>query len=64
MFGLSRTVGDNHLVTRKLVQVVKDLARRDELRAGNVSLVIRGLVSHVDNNRLFRSSSSRPTRQP
>ena len=39
MFGLSRTVGDNHLVTRKLVQVVKDLAGRDELGAGNVSLV-------------------------
>jgi len=31
MFGLSRTVGDNHLVTRKLVQVVQDFAGRDEL---------------------------------
>ena len=39
MFGLSRTVGDNHLVTRKVVQVVQDLAGRDELCAGNVSHV-------------------------
>src|SRR5215217_66378 len=40
MFGLSRTVGDNHLVTRKLVDMVENLARRDELCAGNVSDVI------------------------
>ena len=39
MFGLSRTVSDNHLVTRKLVDVIHDLACGDEPGAGNVSLI-------------------------
>ena len=52
MFVLSRTVSHDRLVAWKLVQVVRDLARGDEPRAGNVTDIVRRLISDIDYIRL------------
>src|SRR6185503_3013551 len=52
MFVLSRTVSHDRLVAWKLVQVVRDLARGDEPRTGDVTDIVRRLISDIDYVRL------------
>ena len=51
MFGLSRTVSDNCLVTRQVIYVVQNLAGGNQTRAGNVALVEGSLISNVNDYR-------------
>ena len=52
MFVLSRTVSHNRLVAWKFIQVVRDLAHRDQPGARYVTHVVRRLISDIDYERL------------
>src|SRR5688500_3267872 len=52
MFVLSRAVSHDCLVAWKLAYVVRDLAHGDEPRAGNVTDIVRRLISDIHYVRL------------
>ena len=52
MFGGSRTVRDDHLVTRQFVDVVENLTRGNEPRAGNVTHVVGVLITNIHEESL------------
>jgi hypothetical protein len=52
MFVVSRTVSDNELVTRQLLQVIGDVSSGDHVSAGDVPDVVGVLSTHVDDENL------------
>ena len=52
MFGGSRTVRDYYLVTRQFIDVVENLTRGTEPRAGNVTPVVGVLITNIDEESL------------
>ena len=49
MFGRSSTVSDDQLVARKLFDVILNVARGNELRSGDVSLVESVLSANINH---------------
>jgi hypothetical protein len=52
LFGWSRTVRDNCLVTWQLLHVVEYLTIRNKPGTSDMTCVVRGLVAHINNKRL------------
>jgi len=53
MFGRSRAIRDNHLVTWQLIDVRQDVGRRYQPRAFDVPSLVCRFATHIDNDHVI-----------